>query len=240
MPTARVVAITGASAGLGRAIAARFARAGDKVGLIARDEGPLQGLRKEIAAAGGVAAYAVADVSDADAVMAAAASLESALGTDRYLDQRCDGHGFCVARGDHAGGIPPRHRRHLSRPGPRHDGGAQAHAPARPGPDHPDRIGPRLSRHSPAIGLLRRQARDTRLHRCAARGIDPWPIADRRVDRGNAGNEYPAIRLGAGSPSPGNPSRPAGRSINPRRVPRPCFARPAPGRGSIGSAPPRS
>ena len=80
MPTARVVAITGASAGLGRAIAARFARAGDKVGLIARDEGPLQGLRKEIAAAGGVAAYAVADVSDADAVMAAAASLESALG----------------------------------------------------------------------------------------------------------------------------------------------------------------
>lgn len=80
MSTARVVAVTGASAGLGRAIATRFAQAGDKVGLIARDESPLDALQREITAAGGVAAYASADVSDADALMAAAASLESALG----------------------------------------------------------------------------------------------------------------------------------------------------------------
>ena len=76
----RVVVVTGASAGLGRAIASRFSRSGDAVGLIARDESALQDFKSELEAEGGTVAYAVADVSDADEVMRAAHTLEVALG----------------------------------------------------------------------------------------------------------------------------------------------------------------
>lgn len=40
--SARTVIITGASAGVGRAIAHRFAREGDRIGLIARDAAALK------------------------------------------------------------------------------------------------------------------------------------------------------------------------------------------------------
>ncbi|MGE5537801.1 MAG: SDR family oxidoreductase [Gemmatimonas sp.] len=76
----RVVAITGATAGVGRAIALRFAAAGARVGLIARDDGALADVEREIAAAGGQAAAVAADVADADAVFAAARAIEEALG----------------------------------------------------------------------------------------------------------------------------------------------------------------
>jgi NAD(P)-dependent dehydrogenase (short-subunit alcohol dehydrogenase family) len=78
---ARVVIVTGASAGIGRAIALRFARAGDRIGLIARDERALEETRRDLEAAGaaGTAAAAV-DVADADALLAAAGALEAELG----------------------------------------------------------------------------------------------------------------------------------------------------------------
>lgn len=76
----RVVVITGASAGLGRAIATRFSQGGDKVGLIARDEAALDEFKRELERGGGIAAYAVADVGDAEQVFAAAEKLESELG----------------------------------------------------------------------------------------------------------------------------------------------------------------
>jgi NAD(P)-dependent dehydrogenase (short-subunit alcohol dehydrogenase family) len=77
----RVVVITGASAGIGRAVAHRFARAGDLVGLIARDADALEDVRKEVMDLGSArAAVAVADVSKAQQVFAAAAALEAELG----------------------------------------------------------------------------------------------------------------------------------------------------------------
>ncbi|MGE5503816.1 MAG: SDR family oxidoreductase [Actinomycetota bacterium] len=76
----RVVVVTGASAGVGRATAHAFARAGDRVGLIARDDGALQDTRHEIERMGGVALAVAADVSDPDAVEAAAAAIEAGLG----------------------------------------------------------------------------------------------------------------------------------------------------------------
>jgi short-subunit dehydrogenase len=76
----RTVIITGASAGIGRAIAARFARAGDRVGLIARDRESLEATRNQLEACGARIAIAPADVADADAVFAAADSLERELG----------------------------------------------------------------------------------------------------------------------------------------------------------------
>jgi len=77
---ARVVVVTGATAGVGRAIVKRFARAGDHVGLIARDVAALDALRKELEAHGAVVAVAAADVADAEAVLEAGRSLERRLG----------------------------------------------------------------------------------------------------------------------------------------------------------------
>jgi NAD(P)-dependent dehydrogenase (short-subunit alcohol dehydrogenase family) len=74
-----VVVITGASAGVGRAVALRFARAGAKLGLIGRDEAALQEMRRDLAGAASFA-YRATDVSRAEDVFAAAEAFESDLG----------------------------------------------------------------------------------------------------------------------------------------------------------------
>jgi NAD(P)-dependent dehydrogenase (short-subunit alcohol dehydrogenase family) len=76
----RVVVITGASAGVGRATARAFAARGDAVGLIARGAAGLEAAAREITDAGGSAVWAVADVADAAALEAAADEIEAALG----------------------------------------------------------------------------------------------------------------------------------------------------------------
>lgn len=76
----RVIVITGASAGVGRATARAFAAQGARIGLIARNREALDEARKEVEARGGEAVVAVADVADADALERAAAEVESALG----------------------------------------------------------------------------------------------------------------------------------------------------------------
>jgi 3-oxoacyl-[acyl-carrier protein] reductase len=67
----RVAIVTGASRGIGKAIAQRLAKDGRHVVLMARSEGPLHDLKATIEAAGGSASVAVADVSDAKALGAA-------------------------------------------------------------------------------------------------------------------------------------------------------------------------
>jgi short-subunit dehydrogenase len=76
----RTVVVTGASAGVGRAIALRFARAGARLGLIARDEAALAQVKDEAERLGGAAHVAAADVADADAVFAAADDIARQLG----------------------------------------------------------------------------------------------------------------------------------------------------------------
>jgi NAD(P)-dependent dehydrogenase (short-subunit alcohol dehydrogenase family) len=78
-PTLNVV-ITGASAGLGRAIAHEFGKAAARVGLISRDLPALEATAAEVESVGGMAATYAADVSDDQAVEAAAASFEERLG----------------------------------------------------------------------------------------------------------------------------------------------------------------
>ncbi len=80
MRTPRIVAITGATAGVGRAAALEFARHGADVALLARDAGPLHETAQEVRAAGVRVLSIPVDVSDAQAVEAAAASIESRLG----------------------------------------------------------------------------------------------------------------------------------------------------------------
>ncbi len=75
------VAITGASAGVGRAVAHRFARAGAKLALIARDSDALQQVKKECDGLGGTAMVFAADVADADSVSAAVDSIIAATGS---------------------------------------------------------------------------------------------------------------------------------------------------------------
>lgn len=78
---APVVVVAGASAGVGRAIAVRFARDGWKVGLIARDPERLEDAAAECRAKGSPSALALpADVADWDAMKAAAARAERELG----------------------------------------------------------------------------------------------------------------------------------------------------------------
>ena len=51
----KVVVITGASAGVGRATARRFAERGALIGLLAREREGLEGARQEVEALGGKA-----------------------------------------------------------------------------------------------------------------------------------------------------------------------------------------
>lgn len=75
-----VVVITGASAGLGRAIAHEFARQGAHIGLLARGEESLQGAAREVEELGGKALILPTDVADPNQVEAAAKAVEEQFG----------------------------------------------------------------------------------------------------------------------------------------------------------------
>lgn len=76
----RVAVVTGASAGVGRAVVRALAARGTNVALIARGEAGLEAARREVEAAGARALVIRADVADADAMEAAAARVEAELG----------------------------------------------------------------------------------------------------------------------------------------------------------------
>src|SRR5579884_4037076 len=75
-----VVVVTGASAGLGRAIVERFARDGSAIALIARGRERLEQARVCVESLGGRALALPLDVADADAVEQAAVATERELG----------------------------------------------------------------------------------------------------------------------------------------------------------------
>ncbi len=72
--------ITGASAGVGRAVARAFAARGAAIGLLARGRTGLEGAARDVEHNSGRALILQADVSDADQVEAAASRLEETFG----------------------------------------------------------------------------------------------------------------------------------------------------------------
>jgi NAD(P)-dependent dehydrogenase (short-subunit alcohol dehydrogenase family) len=80
MRTRRVIVITGASAGVGRATAQAFAREGARIGLIARGRAGLKGAQRDVEALGGEALILPLDVADAAAVEKAATQVEKKFG----------------------------------------------------------------------------------------------------------------------------------------------------------------
>lgn len=77
----KTVVITGASAGLGRAMVREFAKHGANIGLIARGKDGLNAAKAEVEDMGGMACIAPADVSDAAQVEEAAKKIEEHFGS---------------------------------------------------------------------------------------------------------------------------------------------------------------
>jgi len=78
--TGKVALVTGASRGIGRAIATALGRAGAAVAAAARSEEPLRALADEVSAAGGRAVAVPADIADEDSVVALFAAIDEQLG----------------------------------------------------------------------------------------------------------------------------------------------------------------
>jgi NAD(P)-dependent dehydrogenase (short-subunit alcohol dehydrogenase family) len=76
----QTVAITGASAGIGRAAARLFGQRGDRVALIARGRAGLDGAVRDVERAGGTALAVPADVADFAQLDRAATEIEDAFG----------------------------------------------------------------------------------------------------------------------------------------------------------------
>ncbi len=75
-----VVMVTGASAGVGRAIACEYARHGAHIGLLARGRAGLEGALRDVERLGGEGLILQADVANPEAVETAAAQLEKRFG----------------------------------------------------------------------------------------------------------------------------------------------------------------
>lgn len=80
MAEREVVVVTGATGGVGRAVAREFAKHGAAVGLIARGRAGLDAAAREVKELGGAAYAHEADVAEFEAVRAAATAIEEQLG----------------------------------------------------------------------------------------------------------------------------------------------------------------
>ena len=76
----KIVVVTGASAGVGRAVVREFARQGAYIGLIARGKERLEAAQREVTSLGGKALVLPADVADSSQVESAAERTEKELG----------------------------------------------------------------------------------------------------------------------------------------------------------------
>lgn len=83
--TSQVAVVTGASSGIGSAIASALASRGAAVALVGRRRQPLELIADEIGEAGGRALAVTSDATDPDAVAAAAARIRQEIGSPNLL-----------------------------------------------------------------------------------------------------------------------------------------------------------
>ncbi|MBP7961045.1 MAG: SDR family NAD(P)-dependent oxidoreductase [Caldilineaceae bacterium] len=83
--TGKTVLVTGASSGIGRAVALSCAQAGADVALVARSRGALEEVARLVQEAGGRAVVCVADVGDEAQILAAVDEAHRALGPIHVL-----------------------------------------------------------------------------------------------------------------------------------------------------------
>lgn len=76
----KVIVITGASGGVGRALAIEFAKQGAKIALLARDMEGLEGAKREVEEAGGTSIILLTDVAFPEQIEEAARKTEDAFG----------------------------------------------------------------------------------------------------------------------------------------------------------------
>jgi NAD(P)-dependent dehydrogenase (short-subunit alcohol dehydrogenase family) len=81
----QVAVVTGASSGIGRAVAAELVDAGARVALVARDEERLRAVASEIAGSLGFASAFASDVADPDSVAACAKAVRGVMGEPSIL-----------------------------------------------------------------------------------------------------------------------------------------------------------
>ena len=191
----QVVVVTGASGGIGRAIAHAFARRGARVGLLARGREGLEETAREVGSLGGKALAIPTDVADYEQVEAAAAAVEERFGEIDMWVNDAMATVFAEFVDTQPEEFKTGDRGHVSRRGVRDDGRVEADEAAEPGNDRPGRFGTVLPGDSPPGRLLRREVRDPWLHR-----LDPDRVTARQKqsqdhDGPVAGGEHDAVQL---------------------------------------------
>lgn len=90
----KVALVTGAAAGIGRAIALRLARDGIAIGVLDLDKAACEGVAKEICDVGGKALALTGDIAKRDTIQAAATELRAAFGPINILVNNAGITGF--------------------------------------------------------------------------------------------------------------------------------------------------
>ena len=189
-----VVVITGATKGVGRAVAERFARDGARIALLARGREGLDGTVKAVERLGGAGAAAADGRGRPGRGRRGRVGDGGGLRPDRYLDQRRDDDGVRLLLGRAPRRVPARDRGHLSRRRLGHALRAQPDAAARPRHDRPGRLGAGLPRDPAPGAVLRREARDEGVLRVGADGAHARGLERPRDDGAAAGPEHAPVR----------------------------------------------
>ncbi len=94
----RIALVTGASRGIGAALALHLAEAGAHVVAVARTVGGLEELDDKIKAIGGTATLVPLDMKDVEGIARIAPALNSTLRPARHIDRQCRVSAGALAR----------------------------------------------------------------------------------------------------------------------------------------------